>query len=144
MILLDANLLLYAYNSGAKQHKESKKLLEDLLSSSQLVGLPWLVVWAFLRIATHTQIFSAPLTAEEACAAVSLWLQCPNVRLLSPGEQHWQYLQEQIHSGQARGPLVMDAVMAALAAEYGAEIWTADRDFLRFDTVRSRNPLSMN
>ncbi|MBI3929951.1 MAG: type II toxin-antitoxin system VapC family toxin [Armatimonadetes bacterium] len=141
MILLDANLLLYAYDQESPKHQRAREILEGLLNSSDLVGLPWTSVWAFLRIATHGQIFAAPMSPDEACEAVSSWCQCPNVRLLSPGERHWDHLQLLVQTGQIRGALVMDAVLAAIAAEYGGEIWTSDRDFSRFEGIRWRNPL---
>ena len=141
MTLLDANLLLYAHNEEAEQHRNARDYLERLLNSETLVGLPWTSIWAFLRIATHRQIFRNPFTSEEACEIVSSWLECPNVRPLGPGQRHWVYLQKLIRAGQVQGPLVMDAVLGALALEQGGEIGTCDRDFARFEDVAWRNPL---
>jgi toxin-antitoxin system PIN domain toxin len=142
VILLDANLLLYAHNQEAEQHENAKDYLEGLLNGEAWVGLPWTSIWAFLRIATHRQIFRNPFTAEEACEIVSSWLECPNVRPLGPGQRHWVYLQKLIRSGQVQGALVMDAVVAALALEQGGQIETCDRDFARFEGVGWRNPLA--
>ncbi|MBT9586628.1 type II toxin-antitoxin system VapC family toxin [bacterium] len=141
MILLDANLLLYAHNEEAEQHENARDYLEKMLNSEEWVGMPWTSIWAFLRIATHRQIFRTPFTPEEACEIVSSWLECPNVRPLGPGQRHWVYLQKLIRSGQVQGALVMDAALAALAQEQGAEIETCDRDFARFEGVAWRNPL---
>jgi len=141
LILLDANLLLYAYNQESAQHEKARAYLERVLNGEDWVGLPWTSAWAFLRISTHRQIFRIPFTAEEACEIVSSWSDCPNVRLLGPGQRHWVYLQRLILAGQVQGALVMDAVLAALALEQGGEIETCDRDFARFQEVVWRNPL---
>jgi len=70
VILLDANLLLYAYNASFPQHERARQWLEEVLSGTQLVGLPWATVLAFLRIATHPRAFESPLSPDEARASV--------------------------------------------------------------------------
>lgn len=141
MILVDANLLLHAYNAGSSEHDTARKWWEGRLNSSELVGLPWSVVLAFLRITTHASVFSRPLTIKESCSHVDEWLERPQVRLLSPGRTYWKYLRATLEGAQVRGNLVMDAALAALAQENGVEIMTTDRDFNRFE-VRHSNPLN--
>ena len=141
MILIDANLLLYAYDPRAKQHEASRTWLEAALSGTELVRFAWVTLWAFVRIATNPRVFERPMTAAEAAAAVSSWLDQPIVGVLDPGERHWAILQGLLRDGQATGPLVMDAVIAALAVENGATLCTTDRDFSRFPGLEWRNPL---
>ena len=141
MILVDANLLLYAYHPRAEQHEASRTWLEASLSGPELVRFAWLTVWAFLRIATNPRVFERPLSASEAGAAVSSWLAQPTAGILEPGERHWDILRELIRGGQAAGPLVMDAVIAAIALEHGATLCTTDRDFSRFPGLKWTNPL---
>jgi uncharacterized protein len=142
VILIDANLLLYAYHPRAEQHEQSRSWLEAVLSGPDLVRFAWLTLWAFLRIATSARVFDRPLSGSEAVAAISSWLAQPAAGILEPGERHWDILRELVRDGQAAGPLVMDAVLAAIAIEHGATLCTTDRDFLRFSGLRWTNPLA--
>ncbi len=74
MILVNANLLLYAYHTRAEQHEASKSWRESTLSGPRAVRFAWLTVWAFLRISTNVRVFERPLSVAEAQAAVSSWL----------------------------------------------------------------------
>ena len=141
MILIDANLLLYAYNPRAEQHEKSKLWLEAALSGPELVRFAWATLWAFLRIATNSRVFERPLSHSEAAAAISAWLDQPAAGILEPGERHWEHLRRLVREGQATGPLVMDAVLAAIALEHGATLCTADRDFSRFPNLKWTNPI---
>ena len=141
MILVDANLLLYAYHSRAAEHEASRTWLEATLSGSQLVRFAWLTLWAFLRISTNPRVFERPLSMAEAEALVSSWLAQPVAGVLEPGERHWEILQGLTRSGQTAGPLVMDAALAAIAIEHGATLCTTDRDFTRFAGLTCMNPL---
>ena len=141
MILVDANLLLYAYHPRAEQHEASRSWLETTLSGPELVRFAWVTLWAFLRISTNPRVFERPLSTGEAEAAVSSWLSQPVAGVLDPGERHWDILCRLLHEGQATGPLVMDAALAALALEHGATLHTTDRDFSRFPGLKWKNPL---
>ncbi len=141
MILVDANLLLYAYDSAAPEHLKARAWLEDVLAKQEPVLFPWQSIHAFLRIATNPRAWRAPLTIDEARAIVDEWLSLPNVVTPIPGERHWDILRELLADSQCSGPLVADAVLAALAIEHGAELCTNDRDFSRFPKLRIVNPL---
>lgn len=141
MILVDANLLLYAYQPRAAQHVRAKQWLERVLSGSQFVRFAWVTLWGFIRIATNPRVFEQPLTVSEAEAIVSSWLGRPNAGILEPGERHWEVLRGLMHDGQTSGPLVMDAVLAAIALEHGATLYSTDRDFSRFPGIKCVNPL---
>ena len=144
MILIDANLLLYAYHPRAEQHEKSRAWLEAVFSGPDLVRFAWLTLWAFIRIATNARMFDRPLSASEAETAISSWLAQPVAGILEPGERHWDILRSLVREGQATGPLVMDAVLAAVALEHGATLCTTDRDFSRFSGLRWINPLLDN
>jgi len=139
--LVDANLLIYAYHPRAEQHERSRAWLEATLSGAELVRFAWLTLWAFLRISTNPRVFERPLSVSEAEAAISSWLAQPSAGVLEPGERHWDILRSLVREGQAAGPLVMDAVLAAIALEHGATLYTTDRDFSRFPRLRWSNPL---
>lgn len=142
MILVDANLLLYAYHPRAEQHETSRAWLEAALSGPEPVRFAWLMLWAFLRIGTNRRVFEHPLSTAEAEAAVSSWLAQPNAGILEPGEQHWDILRGLVRESQAAGPLVMDAVIAAIALEHGATLCTTDGDFSRFSGLKWTNPVA--
>ena len=144
MILVDANLLLYAYHPRAEQHEASLAWLEAVLSGPDLVRFAWLTLWAFLRIATNPRVFERPPSTSEAEAAISSWLGQPAAGILDPGERHCEILRGLVRDGQAPGPLVMDAVLAAIALEHGATVCTTDRDFSRFSGLSWTNPLADN
>jgi uncharacterized protein len=144
VILVDANLLLYAYHPRAEQHEASRAWLEAVLSGPDLVRFAWLTLWAFLRIATNPRVFELPLSTSEAEDAISSWLAQPAAGILDAGERHWEILRVLVRDGQAAGPLVTDAVLAAIALEHGATVCTTDRDFSRFSGLRWTNPLEEN
>lgn len=141
MILIDANLLLYAYDPRAAHHEASRVWLEAALAGSSLVRFAWLTLWAFLRISTNPRVFEHPLSIGEAERAVSSWLAQPAAGILEPGERHWEILRGLTRSGQTPGPLVMDAALAAIAIEHGATLFSTDRDFARFAGLAWTNPL---
>jgi hypothetical protein len=142
MILVDANLLLYAYDPRASQHDTSRRWLEAALSGPELVRFAWLALWAFLRVSTSSRVFEHPLSIDEAAGAVASWLAQPNAAILEPDERHWELLAGLLRDGQASGPLIMDAVLAAIALEHGATLCTTDRDFARFPALKWTNPLA--
>ena len=141
MILVDANLLLHAYNPRSSEHVAARRWLESILSGTSPVRFTWLGLWAFLRISTNPRAFEHPLSMSEAEAIVTSWLAQPVTRVLEPGERHWEILRRLAGDAQAAGPLVMDAAIAAIAIEHGATLCTTDRDFSRFDGLAWTNPL---
>jgi toxin-antitoxin system PIN domain toxin len=141
MILIDANLLLFAYNTRAAEHDASRTWLEATLSGSTLVRFAWVTLWAFLRISTNPRVFERPLTMQEAEDIVSSWLEQPVAGVVEPSERHWDIFRTLTREGRTRGPLVMDAVLASLALEHGATLYTTDRDFARFPGLPWIDPL---
>jgi uncharacterized protein len=142
VILVDANLLLYAHNTKAAEHPAARRWLEGTLSAPEHVGLCWAVIYAFVRIVTDQRAYVAPKPMAEARSIVDGWLQRPNVELLEPTGRHWSVLQQVLESGRVRGALVSDALLAALAIEHGATLCTTDRDFSRFPGLKWMNPIA--
>lgn len=142
MILLDANLLIYAIDSDSPHHARARRWLEQTLSSDTPVGLPWIVALAFLRITTRAGVLRRQLSAEQAIAFVDEWLDQPYVELVGPGAAHWPILRNLLHAAGAAGNLTTDAHLAALAIESGAALATTDHDFRRFAGLRLVNPLA--
>jgi toxin-antitoxin system PIN domain toxin len=140
VILVDANVLLYAYQPRSQHHERCRRWVEMAFSGEEPVCLAWVTLLAFVRIITNPRIFEAPLTAGEAISLVSSWLERDTVSVLEAGQQCWEILRSLILEAQVSGPLVMDAFLAALALENGATLVTTDRDFLRFPRLRLSDP----
>ena len=141
MILVDANLLLYAEDSLSAQHERVRTWWDEQLSGSAPVCLCWPVVTAFIRIATNTRLHQRPLTAKEAVDRVQSWIDQPCVRMIQATEQHWEILQRMVHEGSATANLVSDAHLAALAIEHNCELCSSDADFARFPGLQWHNPI---
>jgi hypothetical protein len=141
MILVDANVLLYAHDTRSPHHEPARAWLEAALCSGRAVRFALVSLLAFVRITSDRRVFERPLEPAEACTLVHSWLALPTVRVLEPGPRHWQVLAEMAAEGQATGPMVMDAHLAALAMEHGATVATTDRDFTRFEGLTIINPV---
>lgn len=142
MIVLDANLLLYAYDSATAEHKKARAWVEAVFSGTEPVGLPWQTLLAFVRILTNPRLPGDRLSVEEAVEIVEEWTTLPAVHLLAPGERHWAFLRAMLLDGKAGGPLATDAELAALTMEHGGILYTTDRDFARFPGLKWKNPLA--
>jgi len=142
VILVDANLLLHAYDAASPQHAAARRWWEARLSRPAPVRLAWTTLVAFVRIGTHARAFVHPLTLAEACEAVDGWLSRPMVSVLEPGPLHWEIFRRLLTGAAAAGNLVSDAHLAALAIEHGAVLMSTDRDFARFEELRWENPLA--
>ena len=140
MILIDANLLIYAIDSDAKLHQPARRWLERTLSGSAPVGLPWAVILAFIRITTRSGIMQRPLPPSDALAYVDSWLRQPCVEIVTPGEHHWPILRRLLDLTGAAGNLTSDAHIAAIALERGACVCSTDHDFARFAGLMHVNP----
>lgn len=115
--------------------------IERTFSGSEAVGLPWQTIAAFVRVATNVRLLRGRNPAARVMELVEEWLAQPNVRVLTPGDNHWPLFRRMILEGQAFGPLASDAQLAALTIEYGGVLHTTDRDFARFPGLRWINPL---
>lgn len=142
MILVDANLLLYAEDSLAEHHEAARAWWDAQLSGADAVGLCWPVLNAFIRIGTNARLHQRPLTLKEATERVQSWLDQPCVRMVQPAEGHWAIFQQMLRSGNAVGNLVSDAHLAALAVEHNSVLQSTDADFSRFRGLKWKNPIA--
>ena len=142
MIIPDVNLLLYAYDSSSPFHAKASAWWQTCLSGTEPIGIPHVIIFAFMRISTSPRVFQNPMTASEAAGHIRSWLKQPQVEVLETGAKHVeQTLQLLEHIGTG-GNLVTDAQIAALAIEYESVLNTTDTDFMRFPNLRWRNPLT--
>lgn len=142
MRIVDANVLLYAVNERSAHHATAKAWLDDALSGRETVAFTWLVLLAFIRLATHPHVFPTPLAPGDAMSIVRTWLAQPTAVVVAAGDRHPELLGTLLTELGAGGNLVNDAHVAALALEHDGEIVSFDGDFARFAGIRWTSPAS--
>jgi toxin-antitoxin system PIN domain toxin len=141
-VLVDANILLYSIDEDSPYHLAARDWMVAALNGAQRVGIPWMSLWAFLRIATNPRALAQPLTPDEAWEHVEAWLDAPATWIPEPGRGHRAILGSLLPQHDVRAGLVTDAVMAAICIEYGLTIISADSDFARFRQLSWINPIA--
>jgi hypothetical protein len=141
VFLFDVNVLIYAHRADASSHKLYREWLTTLISSDTVYGISDIVLSGFLRVVTHPRVFRDPTPLEQALVFVTEVRDRPNSVMVSPGERHWEIFTRLCRLVGARGSLIPDAYLAALAIESGTEWVTTDRDYARFPELRWRHPL---
>jgi toxin-antitoxin system PIN domain toxin len=141
MRLPDVNVLLSAFRDAAPDHGRFRAWLQEAADAEEPLGVADLVLSGFVRVATHPRVFDPPASSEEALGFARAVRDSPNAVLVAPGPRHWDLFERMCQDGAARGNLVSDAYLAALAVESGCELITTDRDFARFPGLRWRHPL---
>lgn len=141
MILIDANILLYAEDQLNPKNEAARKWWDAQLSGASPVCFCWTVLGAYIRISTNPRVFARCLSLDQALARVQSWLDQPCVRIIRPTDGHWKVFRKLLVEGQATANLVTDAHLAALAIEHGCELISTDSDFSRFPHLKWRNPL---
>lgn len=142
MILVDANLLIYAHVTSFPEHKAAHRWLDERVNGRTKVGMPWPSLLSFLRIVTNPRVFERPESMADARAQVAAWLDCETVWVPQPSERHAAVLDRFLTLPGMRGDLVPDAHLAALAVEHGLTLCSTDGDFARFAGLRWENPLA--
>jgi uncharacterized protein len=141
LILVDANLLLYAAFPVYPQYDRVRDWLDERLNGPTPVGLPWASLLAFLRISTNPRAFERPLNISDAWTEIQNWLECGNTWIPAPTDRHVEVLRELLTLPGVRGDLISDAHLAALAIEHGLTLCSADTDFSKFPQLRWTNPV---
>ena len=140
MLLVDVNVLVYAFRRDAPNHRAYSDWLQELIDSDTTFGMADLVLSGFVRIVTHPTIFNPPSTVEHAIDFADQIHRHPRCASIAPGPRHWDIFTTLCRETGAKGNLVPDAYLAALAIESGTEWITADRGFARFRGLRWRHP----
>lgn len=141
MILVDPNILIYSHVKSFAQHELARRWLDQQLSGSTRVGLPWTSLLAFQRLVTNPRVFERPELISDAWRQVRHWLACESVWIPHPTERHADLLGELLALPGLHANLVPDA-SATLALEHGLTLYSTDGDFARFPKLRGSNPLS--
>ena len=142
MILLDANLLIYAFDIGSPQHSASQDWLDGQLRGLSSVGFPWETITAFLRVVTNPRIYQQPSTMAVAWRQIDSWLTGEPSWIPVATRRHREILSDLLALPGVRGNHVHDAHLAALAIEHGLILCSADRGFSRFPPLRWMNPIA--
>lgn len=141
MILPDVNVLVYAHRADAADHEQYRDWLESTINSETAYGLSDLVLSGFLRVVTHPRVFKVPSTLADAGQFVAQLRDQPHRVAVAPGPHHWEIFARLCEAAGAKGNLIADAFLAAMAIEHGCEWISTDRDFSRFAGLKWRHPL---
>lgn len=142
MILVDANLLVYSFNTGMPENEAARAWLDTQLSTTPRVGLPWPSLLAFVRIVSNPRIFENAVPVTRAWRQVEEWLALDSTWIPTPTARHEGVLADTLREIGEKAELVPDAHLAALAIEHGLTLCSSDGDFGRFRELKWRNPLA--
>ena len=141
MKVVDVNVLLYAVNEDTDRHTILRRWWEEALNGDESVGLPWIVLSGFLRIATNPKVYPQPLPTDKALAKVDAWMSAGTVSVIVEKPNHWRVLRGLLADAGTAGNLTTDAHLAAIAITHEATLVSCDGDFARFRDLRWENPL---
>ena len=142
MILVDANILVYAHVASLTEHERARSWLDTALSGTSRVGLPWPSLLGFLRLVTNPRVFRRPESMAGAWTQVSAWLDADVAWIPQPTDRHRDVLASLLVAPGMQANLVPDAHLAALAIGHGLVLCSTDGDFGRFPTLRWQDPLA--
>lgn len=140
VLLVDANVLIYAVNQDSREHLAARDWLQEALLGGEAIAFASTVVLAFLRLSTHPAVFPRPLSVGQAAESMERWLEAPPAVTVEPTRRHLPLLRGLLERAGTAGNLVGDAHLAALALEHGATVVSFDRDFARFEGVALKRP----
>lgn len=140
MLVPDVNILVSAEFDDLAHHRIATTWLRDACDGHELVGIPGLVLSAFVRISTNQRVFNTALTPELAFRRVREVLATPAAAVLYEGPRHWELFERIALELGIAGPHVSDAYLAAFAIENDATFVTFDRGFQRFPGLRVVQP----
>ncbi|MBX7147745.1 PIN domain-containing protein [bacterium] len=143
MIAVDTNILVYCHRKDSPFYSKASEKLQELASSGERWVIPWACLYEFLSITTHPRIYSPPSSLNEAINQVEAWLECPTLELISESQtDQWPVLRDTLKASHVTGPRIHDARIAAVCKAHGVNIlWSCDRDFSRFQEIKTLNPL---
>ena len=133
--------MLYVVNENTPHHHVLLNWWESAVNGDESIGLPWVVLLGFLRIATNPKIFPSPLEPATAISKINTWLSLDNTYLVKEKDEHWEILRTLLADAGTAGNLTTDAHLATLAISHGAVLVSCDSDFARFRGLRWENPI---
>jgi toxin-antitoxin system PIN domain toxin len=140
VVLPDVNVLVHAHRSDSIHHAACRAWLESVLASDEAYGISEIVLSGFVRVVTHPAVFNPPSPLDKALAFASEVMTPEHAVPVAPGPRHWEIFSKLCRDAGARGNLVADAYLAALAIESGSEWISTDGDYARFPGLKWRRP----
>ncbi len=143
MIAVDTNILVYSHRADSSFYQSASLSLQQLAESGKDWAIPWPCIHEFIAIVTHPRIYKPSTPIDHAVEQVECWLECPNLHLIGETETgYWDKLQVTLKQSKITGAHVHDARVASICLTHGIdELWSADRDFSRFPSLKVVNPL---
>ena len=142
MIAVDTNILVYAHRVESPFHDAAYSCVQALAEGRQQWGIPVSCLHEFFSVVTHAKVFAPASAYDQALAQVDAWLASPQVQILHSGASHWKILSELARAAKVSGGKLHDARIAAICIENAVSVlWSSDRDFGRFKTLKTVNPL---
>lgn len=142
MKAVDTNILVYAHREDSPFHQKALATLQELANGSARWAIPWPCLHEFIAVVTHPRIFSLPSPLPTALAAMRVWIESPMCEMIGEGPDYFPVLEKLAQGAQLSGPMIHDARVAAICLHNGISILlSCDRDFSRFPTLKTLNPL---
>jgi toxin-antitoxin system PIN domain toxin len=138
MLILDVNVLVAAHRDDHPEHEPMIGWLQRTVRADSGFGIPRAVWASVLRVTTSRRVFQVPSPIDAVFGFIDAVLAQPGHRAAEPGPRHLTLLRRVCEEADARGDLVPDAVLAAIAIEHGAAVASLDRDFARFPVEHVR------
>jgi uncharacterized protein len=140
VIILDVNVVLATFRADHVHHPEVRAWFDNTIASGIEFAVPDFVWVGFLRLVSNAHIFEVPSTVTEAFTFVAAVSATPSYRSIPGLPNGLDVFKQTCESGDARGNLIPDAYIAAVARAHGSPVATLDRDFRRFDDLRIIEP----
>jgi len=142
MVAVDTNLLVYAHRADSEFHARADRVIADLAEGRASWAIPWPCLFEFYAIVTHPKIYRPATPASDALIQIDCWLESPSLVVLHEGDGFVETLRPMLAAAKVQGGAVHDARIAALCLRHGVKtLFSADRDFSRFPSLRTENPL---
>ena len=142
MIAIDTQILIYAHRAEVPWHEIAKQKIKTLAESGAKWAIPMHCLIEFYAKVTQPRLYTPASTPARAIAQIDAWLESPASSVLADDVQTWATTRGLLAAAQIEGNKTYDARIAAVCLQYGVtELWTVDRDFLKFPALRVRNPL---
>jgi uncharacterized protein len=142
LIAVDTNILIYAYRKESPFHPIAFHHMRLLVEGENPWAIAWPCLHEFVSVATNPKVFATHNSLAEAFNQISVWQSSGKLRFLGESSEHLDVIHTLLTAAKARGGQIHDARIAAICLQHGVtELWTADRDFSRYPTLKTRNPL---
>ena len=143
MIAVDTNILVAFHRTEYTHHAAAVDAVTRLAEGAGRWAIPWPCVHEFMAVVTNARIFVQPTDPETALKVLDALIASPTLSLLGEGPGYWGVIRDLVLSGKITGARVHDARIAAICLQHRITcLWTADRNFSRFPTLKCRNPLA--